>query len=183
MPYKDANKRQVHRKRQGNDGPAEERVLTGRDRFRLQTFLPMLDKLFQALDSRIAAYKVVSERFGFMTSFQEMTAAMIVRDATALQQHYENDLEENFPEEFEHISIFMKEVNLKDDEGEPVESPSVKMLYKIPIDKKLVSTFSNVEVAMRIYLSLMVSNATGERTFSNSNSLKVKSEHAWSKAG
>ena len=35
VPYKDANKRQVHRKRQGNDGPAEERVLTltGRDRF------------------------------------------------------------------------------------------------------------------------------------------------------
>lgn len=48
VPYKDANKRQVHRKRQGNDGPAEERVLTGRDRFRLQTFLPILDKLSQA---------------------------------------------------------------------------------------------------------------------------------------
>ena len=104
-----------------------------------------------------------------MTSFQGITAAMIVRDATALQQHYENDLEENFPEEFEHIEF---ELNLKDDEGEPMENPSVKMLYKILIDKKLVSTFPNVEVAMRIYLSLIVSNATGERTFSKLKLIK-----------
>ena len=107
-----------------------------------------------------------------MTSFQGMTVALIVRDATALQQHYENGLEENLPEEFEHISIFVKELNLNDDEGKPVENPSVKMLYKILIDKKLVSTFPNVEVAMRIYLSLMVSNATGERTFSKLKLIK-----------
>ena len=75
-------------------------------------------------------------------------------------------MEENFLEEFEHISIFVKELNLKDDEEKTVENPSAKMLYKILIDKKLVSTFQNVEVAMRIYLSLMVSDATGERTFS-----------------
>ena len=101
-----------------------------------------------------------------------MTAAMIVRDAAALQQHYENDLEENFPEKFEHISIFVKELNLKDDEGEPVENPSVEVLYRILIDKKLVSTFPNVEVAMIIYLGLIVSNATGERTFSKLKLIK-----------
>ena len=80
VPYKDANKRQVHRKRQDNDGPVEECVLTGCDR------LPILDKLFQALDLHTAAYKVVSERFRFMTSFQGMTAAMIVR----MLQHCNN---------------------------------------------------------------------------------------------
>ena len=53
-----------------------------------------------------------------------------------------------------------------------MENPSVKMLYKILTDKKLVSTFPNVEVAMRIYLSLMVSNATGERTFSKLKLIK-----------
>lgn len=63
-------------------------------------------------------------------------------------------------------------LRIADDDGKPVENPSVKMLYKILIDKKLVSTFPNVEVAMRIYLSLMVSNATGERTFSRLKLIK-----------
>ena len=79
----------------------------------------------------------------------------------------------------------MKELNLKDDEGKLVENPSVKMLYKILIDKKLVSTFPNMEVAMRIYLSLMVSRPMQQvKGHSLSSNLsKGKSEHAWSKAG
>ena len=44
--------------------------------------------------------------------------------------------------------------------------------YKLRIEQYLVSTFPNIEVALRIYLCLMVCNCSGERTFSQLEIMK-----------
>ncbi|CAB4013453.1 zinc finger MYM-type 1-like [Paramuricea clavata] len=46
-----------------------------------------------------------------------------------------------------------------------LESPEVRM-YKLILENKLETVFSNIEVALRIYLSLMISNCSGETSFS-----------------
>jgi hypothetical protein len=46
-----------------------------------------------------------------------------------------------------------------------LESPEVRM-YKLILDNKLETVFPNIEVTLRIYLSLMISNRSGERSFS-----------------
>jgi hypothetical protein len=46
-----------------------------------------------------------------------------------------------------------------------LESPEVRM-YKLILENKLETVFPNIEVALRIYLSLMISNCSGERSFS-----------------
>ena len=46
-----------------------------------------------------------------------------------------------------------------------LESLEVRM-YKLILENKLETVFPNIEVALRIYLSLMISNCSGERSFS-----------------
>jgi hypothetical protein len=46
-----------------------------------------------------------------------------------------------------------------------LESPEVRM-YKLILENKLETVFPNIEVALHIYLSLMISNCSGERCFS-----------------
>jgi hypothetical protein len=45
-------------------------------------------------------------------------------------------------------------------------------MYQIIINKQLQSTFPNAEIMLRIYLCLMISNATGERSFSRLKHIK-----------
>ena len=48
-------------------------------------------------------------------------------------------------------------------------------MYNILVERDLSSTFQNVAIMLRIYLCLMVSNCSGERSFSK---LKlIKNEH------
>jgi len=42
-------------------------------------------------------------------------------------------------------------------------------------EQLLTQTFRNVETVLRIYLSMMVSNCSGERTFSKMGIIKIKS--------
>ena len=46
-----------------------------------------------------------------------------------------------------------------------LESPEVRM-YKLILENKLETVFPNIEVELRIYLSLMISNCSSERYFS-----------------
>ena len=45
-------------------------------------------------------------------------------------------------------------------------------LYKIIMDYKIESVFSNVEIALRIFLALMVTNCSTERSFSQLKRVK-----------
>ena len=65
-------------------------VLHQHDKFRIEVFLPILDKLSQALTLRTQAYDVVHKRFGFITEFLSMGADEIEKAAQNLQQCYPN---------------------------------------------------------------------------------------------
>lgn len=45
-------------------------------------------------------------------------------------------------------------------------------VYKLLINNSLQSCFPNVEIALRIYLSLMITNCSGERSFSTLKRVK-----------
>ena len=95
--YKDAEKRIRKPKTQFGD-ESNGLVLHQHDKFRIEVFLPILDKLSQALMLRTQAYDVVHKRFGFITEFLSMGADEIEKAAQNLQQCYPNDLELSFPQ-------------------------------------------------------------------------------------
>jgi len=60
--------------------------------------------------------------------------------------------------------------NFLDDE--PKDTNRAHFLYKILVGKGLQSTFPNVEIALRMYLDLMVTNCSSERSFSKMKLIK-----------
>ena len=57
-------------------------------------------------------------------------------------------------------------------EQEPEDITTELFLHKLIIDKSVQDTFPNVEIALRIYLVLMSSNCSGERSFSKPKLIK-----------
>ena len=60
---------------------------------------------------------------------------------------------------------FVSFVNIFMDE-EPNDISTEMFMYKLIMDKGVQDTFPNTEIALRIYLTLMVTNCSGERSFS-----------------
>jgi len=50
--------------------------------------------------------------------------------------------------------------------------------YKLIIDKGVQDTFPNVAIALIMYLVLIITNCSAERSFSKLK-LKIASEHPW----
>jgi len=78
------------------------------------------------------------------------------------------DLEESLGEEMVQfqplIALFLEEK----EESRSIE----RFMYEVIIGKNLKSTFPNVKIVLRIYLCLMVSNCSGERSFSKLKLIK-----------
>ncbi|CAH0559508.1 unnamed protein product [Brassicogethes aeneus] len=86
-------------------------------------------------------------------------ASNMSASATQLQQIYLEDLDEYFPQECVHLKKLITSLSeLK------IEAPLelVQVLY----ENKLISSFPNINICLRIFFSIMVSNASGERSFS-----------------
>ena len=68
----------------------------------------------------------------------------------------------DFTKEFQQFLTFPSFSNIekKDDESQAV------WMYTIIIDSNMIECFPNVETGLRLYLSLMISNCSGERSFS-----------------
>ena len=61
------------RKRHHADGDVEEVVLLGKDKFRIETYLPILDRLFAELNRRMQAYDKIQSLLGFLVEFPSKT--------------------------------------------------------------------------------------------------------------
>ena len=87
-------------------------------------------------------------------------------------QQYPNDLEPSLLDELAHFPEYFKGKNLPPKELEDVsgasdEAISVELeMYRILAKNDIYEVFPNVKIALRIYLTLMVSNCSGERSFS-----------------
>ena len=74
-------------------------------------------------------------------------------------QIYNYDLENEFVEDIQ-FRYFIQ------NEEFPSDIPLPVSCFKVIRDNKIKATFSNVEVAIRIYLYLAVTNSSDERSFS-----------------
>ena len=89
---------------------------------------------------------------------------------------YSVDLDETLGNELVHFSGF---VDMFTDEAPTSGSDSTGMniskeqfMYNLILDKGVQSSFPNIEILLRIYLTLMVSNCSAERSFSKMKLIK-----------
>jgi len=153
-------------------GTAEDANLTGRSKFRVTAFLLIIDKLCFALHQRIGAYSTLRERFGFLSDITSKTTDELRAAANNLVTSYPEDLEDGLESEIVQFAHLMKSISTKDSaatstsEGiKASKSPELDMFLTIH-RHDMVETFPNVEIALRLYLCMFVTNCTEERSFS-----------------
>ncbi|XP_042228056.1 zinc finger MYM-type protein 1-like [Homarus americanus] len=74
-------------------------TMTASDRFRTQTFYPIVDKLIVQMGRRQEAYSVLCDRFGFLVD-KSLSQDKVILKARNLVKTYSSDLEECFADEF-----------------------------------------------------------------------------------
>lgn len=143
---------------------------TPSQKFKSRTFLAIIDSLLSALSKRQKAYLKVNGVFGFLHQLQSFTPEEIVKRSSNLIKSYPEDLEESLNEEFVQFTELLK-TDLASHIGAKQDLVELQ-LYRLITDNSLESCFPNVENALRIYLSLMVTNCSGERSFSKLKRIK-----------
>ncbi|XP_060836346.1 uncharacterized protein LOC132919011 [Rhopalosiphum padi] len=142
--------------------------LSPKEKFRIESFISVVDQLIVSLTERIGAYETICQRFGFLNKIEKLETSELQSAANYLVSIYSNDLESSLGNELIQFGSFVKIYIETRKDNEQWEM----FLYRIIEENNLQCTFPNIEVVLRIYLVLMVSNCSGERSFSKMKLIK-----------
>lgn len=149
-------------------GRAEEVQLSPSSKYKAESFLPVVDQFISCLDQRLQAYKLVSSQFGFFGCLKVLPAEELQAAAKKLVDSYPNDLDHSLVDELCHFAGFVS--NFTDEEPENISTEL--FLYQLIVNKGVQDTFPNVAISLRIYLVMMVTNCSAERSFSKLKLIK-----------
>jgi len=144
-----------------DEGAANEAHLSPRETFKTQTYLVMIDSLLAELKKRMKAYDDVHKTFGFLSELMSLNIEQIEDKAKNLVSAYPEDLEDTLVAELTQFAASMRI-----QKPASVNESAELTMYKLLSSLNLCQTFPNVEITLRIHLCMMVSNASGERSFS-----------------
>ncbi|GBP58944.1 Zinc finger MYM-type protein 1 [Eumeta japonica] len=111
------------------------------------------------------------QRFEVQLKF--LTTEEILEKSSNMFSAYEDDLENSLGGELVQFAELLKTdvaIVIDSKKQEPLE----QQFYKFLINNSLGSCFPNLEIALRIYLSLMITNCSGERSFSTLKRIKTE---------
>ena len=168
--YQDELRRQRRRNPRYDDVDevANESISPAED-FKKNTFSVILDNLKSELTKRTKAYEKLSKTFGFLHNLHEASVEDINSGSQNLIVAYPDDLEDSLGDELIQFSALLKTnlgSSMSDDKNRETQ------MYRLLTNHKLEATFPNVSIVLRIYLSLMVTNCSGERSFSKLKRIK-----------
>ena len=122
-----------------------------RENVRVNTYLFIIDRLLSEIKKRKAAYTNVYERFGVLTEIRSLADSDITSKCKELTQYYDNDIEPDFKKEFR---LFTKYGDFK------TGAEMITFLH----ENRLITSFPNVHIALRIYLSIFGSSCVSKTT-------------------
>lgn len=139
-------------------------ILTKDDFFR-SVFVPIIDGLKVQIFERSQIYNHLYENFAFLTNLNVMSTENIVSSCQAVASIYNADVDVD--ELISECEIAKQFFFL-----EPSVCHSHASMYASIINDKLMTTFPNIEILLRIYLCMFVTNVTDERSFSKLKYIK-----------
>ena len=138
-----------------DDGNAEDAALWGNQKFKVEAYLPIIDKLCSVLSHRVEAYKNVHLLFSSLVEFTTVNDDDISKSAAIFQKIYSEDIEPEFITEIIHFKNFVGQFDEFRNKHDTLEASDI---YALVLKNGLTSSFPSVEIALRIYLCLMITN-------------------------
>ena len=160
------------RQRNAPDASSE---LSSKERFKINSFIPMLDALEANLRRRANVYSDIAEMFLFLANLKA-TKVEIVRGVECFKEVYPEDVDPKLTDELLHFHLYVRQTQNQGLTGTEEQSISLSHgdLYEIMCKEKIHTAFPNVEAILRLFLRLMVTNCSEERSFSRLKSIKNK---------
>ena len=148
--------------------------LSSKETFKINSFIPMLDAL-EANLRRANVYSDIVEMFLFLANLKA-TEVGIVRGVELLKEAYPEDVDPKLTDELLHFHLYVRQTQNQELTGTEEQSISLSHgdLYEIMCKEKIHTAFHNVEAILRLLLSFMATNYSGERSFSRLKSIKNK---------
>lgn len=144
------------------------RLTDPEDAFRINVFNVTIDTVTSQLHHRFCAMKQVTELFSILnpTTLAEIDSQLLFEKAKILQTEYHSDLSTAFPLQ---IVCFRDSM-----QGEIAKLNSVRQLARMLIveNSSVSSGFTEVVTALLLFLTLPVTVATAERSFSKLKLIK-----------
>ncbi|KAL7290655.1 hypothetical protein TKK_0015416 [Trichogramma kaykai] len=101
----------------GYYGKSQETEFELAEKFRIECYLPIIDKLVQSLDERLSAYREIESYFGFLRNLHTISAQELEERAQKLLELYPDDIDNNITSELLQFREFSKQfINIKDEQ-------------------------------------------------------------------
>ena len=156
------------------------------DQFRTGTFFSIVDNVTVQLKKRLDAYADIAAKFGFLRNLNTLSEADVISSADLLRDAYPSDLEPSLSDELVQFSALLKGDFAKrtmrtcpqethtvadnddaDNDDVTFMGESVELrMHRMVVDNHMETLFPNTAIALRIYLCFLISNCSGERSFS-----------------
>ena len=127
-------------------GPASDAELTPSQKFRVTSYIPVIDQFVVSLAHRLSGYEELCSRFGFLGKLGSLSPVEIESSADNLVIVYKDDQEQCFGNELVQFVAFSNEFLKDADDNIGKEH----FLYKLIMDKRAKCSFPNVEIALRM---------------------------------
>ena len=162
--YIDTTKRAKKRKRFFDESVGNETHLDPRQKFKVDNFYTILDRLRNELEHRVNAYSELKKLFSFLTEYDSMKYDDLKAQLELLVSTYSSDLEASILDEF----LQFKDI-LSSESDRSVTNISTLLRSK---DGVLTAAFPNISILLRIFLTIPITNCQGERSFSTLSRVK-----------
>lgn len=159
--YKDELKRAKRKKLFFDETTGNEITLEGKERFRIEVFKVLCDNITQDLKKRIKCYEEVTSAF---KCFFTLDKEEIKESIDILCDKYRKDIDETkeyLQNEIIHFQELCKNLNKN------------TLYEKYEVVQEAKATFPNILTLLQIYLTIPISNASGERSFSALKRIKT----------
>ena len=140
--------------------------LTGAEKFRVECYIPVIDQIVASLIQRIAAYEKTVSYFGFLRNLPNLSFQEVRKHASKVIELYKDDLEESLITELIQFKEFIKDFITNNEKNEDTKLYFEAKMFKLIVEKDLQDIFPNICILLKIYLVLMTTNSTSERSFS-----------------
>lgn len=162
-------KRQTRVKKHYDELAADHRFQTREDMFRVSVVFRTLDIVNEQLVGRFKTFDTIAEDFGFLVpkTFLNMSENEAVEQSKTLHSKYPEVLSEKFSIQFINMMSIVKQDT--DENMSVKEFLSEVLLKKISV---LQGDFSEIIMAFLLFLTLPVSVASAERSFSKLKIIK-----------
>jgi len=128
----------------------------------------LIDNFVLLLKQRIDAYLPLVKLFGFLHNLPQLSHADIKKSSLDLISAYPEDFESDLTSELLQFSSFLERNIFEHPSQMTVEA----RMFQVVSAPGLRETFPNVDLLMRIYLTILVTNCSGERSFSTLKRVK-----------